>query len=246
LLDSLRGAVIAFGDNGVSFMAVTKTIVCLANSRKLSGRCVAGREVTPSGPGQWIRPVSARPSEEVSEHERQYANGSDPKVLDIVRVPLLEAKPKTFQSENWLLDPNSYWERVGVLPVPDLENYRQDPDQLWLNGFHTYNGINDRVPEDKADALTESLYLVRLEGMTFNVLAPGAAFGNTRRRVQGSFTHKGVKYALRVTDPSFENEFLKKPDGSYSEGPCFATVSLGERFEGFCYKLVAAVIRITP
>ncbi|MGH7707024.1 MAG: dual OB domain-containing protein, partial [Vulcanimicrobiaceae bacterium] len=35
-----------------------KRIVCLANSRKLQGRCVAGRELQKNGPGAWIRPVS--------------------------------------------------------------------------------------------------------------------------------------------------------------------------------------------
>ena len=30
-------------------MAVTKRIVCLANSRKLNGRCIAGREVSRGG-----------------------------------------------------------------------------------------------------------------------------------------------------------------------------------------------------
>ena len=84
-------------------MAVTKTIICLANSRKLSGRCLAGKELSGSAVGPWIRPVSARPTEEVSERDRAYKDGSDPRVRDIIDVPLIEPKPKTFQSENWLL-----------------------------------------------------------------------------------------------------------------------------------------------
>ena len=80
-------------------------IICLANSRKLAGRCIAGREWTATGAGRWIRPVSERLHQEVSEYERQYEDGSDPRALDIVDVPILEPIPQRFQSENWLLDP---------------------------------------------------------------------------------------------------------------------------------------------
>ena len=53
-------------------MQDVKRIVCLANSRKLHGRSVAGREWIDGHSGRWIRPVSAREHQEVSEYERQY------------------------------------------------------------------------------------------------------------------------------------------------------------------------------
>ena len=54
-------------------MSDWKRIVCLANSRKLSGRCVAGREWSEKqGAGDWIRPVSERDNQAASENERQY------------------------------------------------------------------------------------------------------------------------------------------------------------------------------
>ena len=89
-------------------MAVVKRIVCLANSRKFSGRCVAGKEIADGRVASWIRPVSARRGEEVSEYERQYQDGSDPRVMDVVDIPLLEFQPKHYQQENWLLDPKQF------------------------------------------------------------------------------------------------------------------------------------------
>ena len=224
-------------------MAVTKTIVCLANSRKLSGRCLAGKERSGSVVGPWIRPVSARSTEEVSERDRAYKDGSDPRVMDIIDVPLIEPKPKTFQSENWLLDPQTYWVRRGALPYAQLAAVADTPSSLWINGFKTYHGLNDRVPEEEADKLTASLYLLSLQSISFSVFAPGAAFGNPKRRVHAEFDYAGASYALWVTDPVIEREYLARDDGSYAEGACHITVSLGERDKGFCYKLVAAVIR---
>lgn len=96
-------------------MPDVKRIVCLANSRKLHGRCVAGREWTGGRAGRWIRPVSNREHQEVSEYERQYEDGSDPQLLDVIDVPVLEPRPASFQSEDWLLDPEYYWEKVGRL-----------------------------------------------------------------------------------------------------------------------------------
>jgi len=45
-------------------------MVCLANSRKLNGRCIAGKELEAGNAVRsWIRPVSKRENQAVSEYE---------------------------------------------------------------------------------------------------------------------------------------------------------------------------------
>ena len=223
-------------------MAATKRIVCLANSRKLQGRCVAGVELAGSPPSAWVRPVSDREHQEVSEYERQYLDGSDPRLLDIIDVPLLKHLPKDYQQENWLLDPNIYWEKAGVFKWDDLAALAEIEAQLWRNGCHTYNGFNDQIPIGQAAEETSSLKLVHVDRLRLRVFAPGEAFGNSKRRVQARSQFAGDRYALWVTDPRIETTYLAKEDGYYQLGECYLTISLGEPFNEHCHKLVAAVI----
>ncbi len=223
-------------------MAVTKRIVCLANSRKISGRCVAGREWDGKTAGNWIRPVSSREHEEVSEKEREYRDGTDPKVLDVIDVPLLRSKVRSFQSENWLIDDRRYWVKAGQLSWDQLTALADAAKGLWVNGYSTKQGRNDRVPIEVAAKPGDSLRLILVPALALVTFAPGQARGINRRRVQGRFSHEGVEYALRVTDPVIERAYLAKPDGEHRLGECYLTISLGEEFEGFCYKLIAAII----
>lgn len=51
----------------------TETMICLANSRKTSGRCIAGKRLTDH---LWLRPVSSRITHEISEYDRRYLENS--------------------------------------------------------------------------------------------------------------------------------------------------------------------------
>jgi len=224
-------------------MAEVRRIVCLANSRKIAGRCIAGREWGPGkGAGGWIRPVSARESQEVSEYERQYEDGSDPRLLDIIDIPMKRPQPEGCQSENWLLDPEYYWEKVGSYSPLELSVLVDPVEPLWIDGHSTYHGRNDRIPIDAGGEIRTSLRLIGVEEFTLRVFAPGEAFGNAKRRVQGRFVHAGRGYSLWVTDPTYERRYLSKLDGTYRIGVCHLTISLGEPYGGAFYKLIAAII----
>ena len=223
-------------------MQDVKRIVCLANSRKLYGRCVAGREWSDGRAGRWVRPVSEREHQEVSEYERQYEDGSDPRVLDVIDVPVLEPRPADYQTENWLLDPEYYWEKVGKLSWLDLPALADPVAPLWLDGYNTYNGQNDKIPLESAGSVGDSLKLIHVDHLDLSVFRPGEAFGNMKRRVQGRFVHARKEYALWVTDPGYERQYLAKLNGDYRIGECHLTISLGEPYGGACYKLIASVI----
>ena len=189
--------------------------------------------------------MSARPKEEVSLIERQYGDGSDPAVLDIIDVPLLRARPRTYQSENWILDPSIRWRLVRRAGWDELRQFADNPETLWKNGASTQRGENDRLPQEDADKMPGSLYLIHVEDLTLHVFVPGADFGDKGpRRVHGAFSHRGVRYRLWMTDALEEARYKRMGDGHYVIGECYLTVSLGEPHDdGFSYKLIAAMIQ---
>src|SRR5579863_1348418 len=191
-------------------MPETKEIVCLANSRKHSGRCIAGKEVLSHGYGRWIRPVSARPSAEISEEERRYENGALPQVLDVIRIPIIGATPQLHQSENYVIDSEYYWVKRGELSWGDVNRLVEKPAPIWTNNDSTYYGLNDRVRVDLAAKLNSSLMLINPEDLTIKVVTEGAQFGNAKRRVRADFRHAGAYYSLIVTDPGAERALLAK------------------------------------
>ncbi|MEU5402772.1 hypothetical protein ABZ348_26130 [Streptomyces sp. NPDC005963] len=218
-------------------MATNKKLVCLANSRKHGGRCVAGIEVSSNS---WIRPVSGRPGHEVSATERQYLSGVEPHLLDIVSMRLIEPKPIEFHRENWLVDSTVRWRKEGQIGWDDLCLLEESSIRLWRNGYHTKAGNNDRVPADQEGTVMESLKLIRVDGATIHVDQPWS--NDARPTVRAHFHHAGSFYSLKVTDPVCEERFRGRGIGRYSLSDSFLTISLSEEFEGYLYKLVAAVI----
>ncbi|MBI5427046.1 MAG: hypothetical protein HZA02_02070 [Nitrospinae bacterium] len=225
-------------------MKYSKKIICLANSNRHNERCVAGKEALENGViNGWIRPISARPGAELSRQERCYENGVEPRVLDIINILILESKPHSHQTENHLIDHSARWTKKGVWPWEDLEKIVDTPSTLWINDGSSYYGMNDRIPAEQASSLLGSLTLIKLKSLVIQVAIEGKEFGNPRRRVRASFEYHNEYYDLVVTDPVVEEEFLARTDSNYPLSDAYLCISLGEIYEGYCYKLVAAVIR---
>lgn len=152
-------------------MAVVKRIVCLANSRKPGGRCVAGIEIDDEWQRVgWIRPVSDREDQAVADYEQQYQDKSLPCILDIVEVPLKKAQPHEHQQENWLLDGTQRWIKAGAASWEDLTQWGDYPKRLWINGYHTGPGLNNKIPNAVASELNSSLCLFKVEILMVHVI----------------------------------------------------------------------------
>lgn len=229
-------------------MAYVKRMVCLANSYKTNGLCIAGRELLANGFGGWIRPVSIRPTAEVSFMEYSYQNNRSPRILDIIDVPLLNPLPKQHQTENHLIDPSKPWVKVGELQWQQLVQIREQPPTLWINSGQTRDGSRfNCISQPEAATQNYSLVLIRPENFVVKV-GSSTWEGRTKRTYHGGFTYNGIQYILRSTDPAVRSAFSGRDEGDYPMNDVYLCVSLTEAYaeDGRCHKLVAAVVKNPP
>jgi hypothetical protein len=214
-------------------------LLCLAFSKKHGGRCVAGISVDD---GRWVRPVSALPDGTLLAQHYRLADGSEPRLLDVIRIPLDRAQPEPHQPENHVIG-GGRWQRVrradadaGRLAAAAVD---RQPLILGTPG--------DRIPyEDlRASPVDASLTLIRPAQVTFVSTTSYRGYPQSRAR----FAHDGRPYSLTVTDPHWELEIAGRPDGNYAPASfgldqkrLLFTISLGEPFEGNCFKLIAAIL----
>ena len=221
-------------------------IVCLANCRKLSGRCVAGKIL---GENKWIRPVSNRNTEEISDVEQQYESGHQPQLLDIIELRVKEHRPRLHQSENYLIDNEFQWKKIGKY-TDNLDNLLDNPELLWGVGndrnYSSYEGVNDRIPDYECNNYNQSLYLIKPQSLMIFVRLEGEEFDRPRRKVRIQFKYNNILYRFPVTDPLIESKYLSMHNGSYNLDVKnkYLCVSIGMPYEGYCYKFVAALIEM--
>ena len=227
-------------------MPFTKNIVCLAKSRKLLGCCVAGKELLDNKIGGWIRPVSKRPTEELRPNEIRYKYWKKPKLLDIITIPLLKHSPNSYQTENYLVDDRQKWIKNGFLKIKELEKLCDDVDSLWINGYSSQKGKNDKIPQEiTEEKIFSSLLLIKPISLSLIVGYKNQDYSDSKR-VWADFFFKGINYRLTITDPVIEKKFLNKKNEIYyiDKNDLFLCISLGRPFYGFDYKLVAAVLNL--
>jgi len=214
-------------------------ILCLANSRKHGGKCVAGLRTNGQG---WIRPVKT--DGPLLRRDCLLDNGSEVEVLDVAKIDLVGPQPEPHQPENWLIG-GRRWKLVSRPASPEQQ------EVMWsflVSGPILLGNTADRahVRSFEEKPPRESLTLVIPDKVEWTITEN--IFGN--RQTRAVFKLKGTAYDLVVTDPSWENYLKDFPRGNYSSKSIglkpkqkfLLTISLGKPLHGYCYKLVASVI----
>ncbi len=228
-------------------MAYVKRIVCLANSLKYGGLCIAGRELTQQGIAGWIRPVSSRPAEELTYLEYRYSDGSSPRLLDVIDVPLLTPSPRHHQIENHVIDSGEPWVKVREIPFHKLDRLVEHPPILWSNQDHTSHGVHDCLTFEDADLQRGSLYLIKPDSLTVEMHTDSHA----KQSCRGLFEYQGIPHNLSITDPLIRDHYASRSNGLFpfrKDKPVYLCVSLTEpyKLDRRCHKLIAAVITDPP
>ena len=220
--------------------------ICLANSRKKSGRCLAGKADLQGFYTQWIRPISGRESEELRAPEFLIHTGGEAQVLDLLEVKLLNHKPRLHQQENYLMDASVPLLKVGSVTTAEVRELVDSPLSLWGAGHSSKNGGNDFVPKEEIVNYSESLYLIDVRQLKLHISEEWSINWRRNQKVfRAEFRVGGSEYKLKITDPTFEAQFASKDVGTYIIEEALLTISLGEEFENKHWKLVAGVIPIS-
>ena len=218
-------------------------MICLANSRKEGGRCIAG--IRTDGKG-WIRPVSPIIGGTLYGYHYSLQNGSEVQVLDLIEVPLIKPLSQPHQPENWLIETSVKWK---LIQRPASKRSLEILDNYINTGPFLFGDDCDRIAAStyQYQKSPESLTLISPSDFKFEVKL-NQYRGNLQKRL--IFSLGGAEYNLVLTDPRFEN-FLEKQGlgvftpiqlGFSSNQKVYLTISLGEQFRSYHYKLVASVI----
>jgi hypothetical protein len=225
-----------------------KRIVCLANSTKQGGRCVAGLELGDEDMGLWVRPIGADEGHGLSLTERRCTDGNEPMPLDVVDIAVVAPAPVGHQPENWTLDTSVMWETIGTLDYEKLHGLVEAPPELWPAAQSSTVGIRDRVPGDALKDVANSIYFLQPQELKIIV---ETNHWSGQREVRARFSYGEREYQVKVSDPVYKREYLHRPEGAHAIPEGYITVSLAEAWvapnaqEAYAYIVVAAIIEPT-
>ena len=221
-----------------------KLFVCLANSRKYSGRCIAGIELSYRADGllqivenerhqpRWIRPISQSDFGELAAHWVRHI-----KLGDLVEIEATEGGclPNSYQSEN------IYFKKDTLRVVEKLQLTKERLEKLIIRLPTPLFGCRSRaIPIERTTGLYESLMFVKIQNPTLRWRDEVGA----RPQERLSFSYNNSEYDLALTDIEFVEKYMADNDILQKANVTYLTVSLSMPYDRKLYKLAAGVFMI--
>ncbi len=208
-------------------------IICLANSFKHQGRCIAGID---RKSGQWVRPVSDLDDGRIPIDSKLIPVDRI-RTLDILSIPIDFNKTSGHEIENLGYE-NSPWQIIGQAEVASLLKYCEQ-ELLFPN-------YGKAIPYEDLEAKAPVRTLQLLEVKSF------ICRRNSNGKWRGVIADKKYNFVdidLSITDPIIL-EKLNRNESISSH--CLLCLSLSQPFQKevngslLCYRLIAGVIEILP
>ena len=210
------------------------------------GFCVAG--VEEGERDSFVRLIGNHDSYKITYNELTYRDGTICEPLDIIEVEGDFASDLT-KAKNTLVDSEGFYELDDVQP----ENFLVKNKPFKYIESLSFNDIVETVKEeensyiftDKYDYLTvdeaeDNNYSLTLCEVTNLKLYPQKKYGSFKKHFKAKFIFNGEEYDnITVTDPEYYPE-----DYDYDEyivGDAYLFLSVGEKFNGYHYKLIAKI-----
>lgn len=208
--------------------------ICLANSLKRGGRCIAGilldennQPVLENGQPKWIRPITRTDHGELPENFTRHI-----KLLDIVETEITGYPEGTHhQGENAFFKEGSLCVK-GTFEKENLVLLCDNRDRI-------FGGKGKAVPAEDICELGHSLVLVKTPIFNFTEKCYN---DSPKKQVRAVFTYHANEYDFPVTDPVFLSEFKQNKEFFNTHKRAYLCLSLGINWENWHYKLAAGII----
>jgi hypothetical protein len=209
--------------------------VCLANSFKEGGRCLAGIEldknnnpIIANGRPKWVRPICNTPHGEVPTDLVAHIE-----ILDIIEIEITGyPDEEDYQSENAFFRKNS----IRVIGSVNFAQLYQLCDNKGLIFGNRGKAVSDEVIK----SLSYSLMLVHIN--QFEVIEKIYDDNPDWPKHRLVFSYNGQQYDLPITDPAFIHDYKSDPDILEDVEDIYLSLSLAIVHNKWHSKLVAGII----
>lgn len=213
-----------------------KLILCLANSYKEGGRCIAGIEVelnedklqivkSTFGIPTWIRPVSHSSAGQISKCDASGIN-----VLSLVKIHNVQHVGSGSHSEDY------YYSKLEFIQALNpSDSFLSKYTDTWHNNIFGNRG-RALTPEAFQNG-NYSIMLIRTEGSCIYL---DQRFDKPRARIK--FAYSGNQYDFPITDPEFLDKLHNNISLYKTYDVLYIVTSLAVLHEGWHSKLAATII----